>query len=198
LPSQFVSRRLQRGIGATLPLCRSQIRQPRSKPNLVDPLFEQRHWRRVRRNLRRQRSTGCKECMARFAPFGRRAALIKLSLRRIDATSLGRLRGKPGHSAISAVCPDCPRKRTSDLRINEYTPCCVACAVRTRNLGSVDSGSARFPAPVGTALRCARSESRMVVRAHPTASRRLATSRRKIGVLRRGNQQCDATQIAPG
>jgi len=38
----------------------------------------------------------------------------------------------------------------------------------------------------------------MVVRAHPTASRRLATSRRKIGVLRRGNQQCDATQIAPG
>ena len=26
----------------------------------------------------------------------------------------------------------------------------------------------------------------------------LATSRRKIGVLRRGNQQCDATQIAPG
>jgi len=26
----------------------------------------------------------------------------------------------------------------------------------------------------------------------------VATSRRKIGVLRRGNQQCDATQIAPG
>jgi putative SOS response-associated peptidase YedK len=29
-------------------------------------------------------------------------------------------------------------------------------------------------------------------------TRELATSRRKIGVLRRGNQQCDATQIAPG
>jgi len=28
--------------------------------------------------------------------------------------------------------------------------------------------------------------------------KQLATSRRKIGVLRRGNQQCDATQIAPG
>jgi hypothetical protein len=28
--------------------------------------------------------------------------------------------------------------------------------------------------------------------------REVATSRRKIGVLRRGNQQGDATQIAPG
>src|SRR6188508_1807103 len=32
------------------------------------------------------------------------------------------LRVKLGHSAISAGCPDCPRRRTSDVRINEYTP----------------------------------------------------------------------------